>query len=62
MEMIQTILSTALLFVRLCISISSLVTSIQSVLYNRKREKRKLAPAERNKEYLDKCMENLLNK
>ena len=62
MEMIQTILFTALLFVRLCISISYLVTSVQSVLYDRKREKHELAQAERDKRYHDKRMENLLNK
>lgn len=62
MEMIQTILLTVLLFVWLCISISFLVTSIQTFLYDRKREKRELAQAERDKEYHDKRMENLLNK
>lgn len=62
MEMIQTILITILLFVWLCISISFLVNSIQSFLYYRKREKRELAQAERDKEYHDKRMESLLNK
>lgn len=62
MEMIQTILPTVLLFVWLCISISLLVTSIQSILYDRKREKRELSQAKRDKEYHDKRMENLLNK
>lgn len=62
MEMLQTILITALLFAWLCISISFLVTAIQSFIYDRKREKRELAQAERDKEYHDKRMENLLNK
>ena len=62
MEMIQTIIITALLFAWLCISISFLVTSIQSFIYDRKREKRELAQAERDKEYHDKRMENLLSK
>lgn len=62
MEMIHAILLTVLLFVWLCISISSLVTSIQSFLYYRKREKRELVQAERDKEYHDKRMESLLNK
>ena len=44
MTTIQTILITALLFAWLCISISFLVTSIQSFVYDRKREKRELAP------------------
>jgi len=62
MEMIQTIIITALLFAWLCISISFLVTSIQSFIYDRKREKRELEQAERDKEYHTKRMENLLNK
>lgn len=62
MEMLQTILITALLFAWLCISISFLVTSVQSFVYDRKREKRELAQAERDKEYHDKRIENLLNK
>ena len=62
MEMLQTILITALLFAWLCISISFLVTAIQSFIYDRKREMRELAQAERDKEYHDKRMENLLNK
>ena len=62
MEMIQTIIITALLFAWLCISISFLATSIQSFIYDRKREKRELEQAERDKEYHTKRMENLLNK
>lgn len=62
MTTIQAIILTALLFVWLCISISFLVTSIQSFVYDREREKRELAQAERDKEYHEKRMENLLNK
>lgn len=62
MTTIQAIILTALLFVWLCISISFLVTSIQSFVYDRKREKRELPQAERDKEYHEKRMENLLNK
>lgn len=62
MTMIQTILLTALLFAWLCSSISFLVTAIQSFIYDRKREKRELAQAERDKEYHAKRMEGLLNK
>ena len=58
MTTIQTILLTALLFAWLCISISYLMTSIQSFLYDRKHEKRELAQAERDKEYHDKRMES----
>lgn len=57
MTTIQAILITALLFAWLCISISFLVTSIQSFVYDRKREKRELAQAERDKEYHAKRME-----
>ena len=62
MTTIQTLILTALLFVWLCISISFLVMSIQSFVYDRKREKRELVQAERDKEYHEKRMENLLNK
>ena len=62
MTTIQTLILTALLFVWLCISISFLVMSIQSFVYDRKREKRELVQAERDKEYHGKRMENLLNK
>ena len=51
MTTIQTLILTALLFVWLCISISFLVMSIQSFVYDRKREKRELVQAERDKEY-----------
>lgn len=59
MTTIQTIILTALLFVWLCISISFLVTSVQSFVYDRKREKRELVQAERDKEYHKKRMEAL---
>ena len=62
MTTIQAILITALLFAWLCISISFLVTVIQSFIYDRKREKRELAQAERDKEYHAKRMADLLNK
>ena len=62
MEMIQTILITVLLLTWLCISISFLVTVIQSFIYDHKREKREQAQAERDKEYHEKRMENLLSK
>ena len=62
MTTIQTILITALLFAWLCISISFLVTAIQSFIYDRRRKKRELAQAKRDKEYHVKRMEDLLNK
>lgn len=62
MTTFQTILLTALLFVWLCISVSFLVTAVQSFIYDRKREKRELTQAERDKEYHAKRMESLLDK
>ena len=59
MEMIQTILITTLLFAWLCISISFLVTSVQSFVYDRKREKREREQAARDLEYHNKRMESL---
>lgn len=59
MEMIQTILITTLLLAWLCISISFLVTSVQSFVYDRKREKREREQAARDLEYHNKRMESL---
>ncbi len=59
MEMIQTILITTLLFAWLCISINFLVTSVQSFVYDRKREKREREQAARDLEYHNKRMESL---
>ena len=62
MTTIQTILPLALLVIWLCFSVVFLITAVQSFIYDRKREKRELAQAERDKEYHDKRMENLLSK
>lgn len=62
MTTLQTILVCVLLTIWLCFSVLMLITAIQSFIYDRKREKRELAQAERDKEYHDKRMENLLNK
>ena len=62
MTTIQTILLLALLVIWLCFSVVFLITAVQSFIYDRKREKRELAHAERDKEYHDKRMENLLSK
>ena len=59
MAIIQNVLSIILPLVQLCISISCLVTSIQSFVYNRKREKRELAQAARDLEYHKKRMKTL---
>lgn len=62
MTTIQTILLLALLVIWLCFSVVFLITAVQSFIYDRKREKRELAQAERDKEYHDKRMEDLLSK
>ena len=62
MTTIQTILLFALLVIWLCFSVVFLITAVQSFIYDRKREKRELAQAERDKEYQDKRMEDLLSK
>ena len=62
MTTIQTILLLTLLIIWLCFSVVFLITAVQSFIYDRKREKRELAQAERDKEYHDKRMEDLLSK
>ena len=59
MTTIQTILITALLFAWLCISISFLVTAIQSFIYDRKCEKREKEQAARDLEYHTRRMASL---
>lgn len=51
MATLQTILLTILLVIWLCFSIVFLITAIQSVMYDRKREKREKEQANRDKEY-----------
>ena len=62
MELIQTILITAILAMWLFFSVVFLITSIQSLVYDRKREKRELAQAERDREYHAQRMKDLLRK
>lgn len=62
MTTFQTILICLLLSIWLCFSILTLVTAIQSFIFDRKREKRELAQFERDKEYHNKRMESLLTK
>ena len=59
MDIIEFILLMVLTFVWLCFSIVFLVSQIQSFIYDRKREKRELAQAERDKEYHTKRMDAL---
>ena len=48
---LQTILLTALILIWLCFSVVFLITSIQSAVYDRKREKREREQAARDLEY-----------
>ena len=56
METAQAILVIVLLAVWSCISISFLITSIQSLLYDRIREKREIEKDKRDLEYHEKRM------
>lgn len=56
METAQAILVIVLLVVWSCISISFLITSIQSLLYDRRREKREAERDKRELEYHEKRM------
>lgn len=56
METAQTILVIVLLAVWVCISISFLIASIQSLLYDRRREKREVEKDKRDLEYHEKRM------
>ena len=47
MELIQTILITGILAMWLCFSVVFLITAVQSLIYDRKREKREREQAER---------------
>ena len=60
MELIQTILITGILAMWLCFSVVFLITAVQSLIYDRKREKREREQAARDLEYHNKRMENLL--
>ncbi len=56
METTQAILVIVLLAVWSCISISILITSIQNLLYDRRREKREVEKDKRDLEYHEKRM------
>ena len=56
METAQAILVIVLLAVWSCISISFLITSIQILLYERRREKREVEKDKRDLEYHEKRM------
>lgn len=56
METAQAILVIVLLSVWSCISISFLITSIQNMIYDRRREKREVEKDKRDLEYHEKRM------
>lgn len=59
MTTIQTILLLALLAIWLCVSTVILISSIQSFIYDRKREKREREQAARDAEYHENRMKLL---
>lgn len=59
MTMLQTVLTTALLVMWLCFSITFLVSAIQSFIFDRRREKRELEKEQRDLEYHEERMKNL---
>ena len=59
MEMLQTILITIILAAWLCLSVTFLVTTIMSLVYDRKREKREKEQAARDREYHKERMDAL---
>lgn len=59
MTTIQTILLLALLAIWLCVSAVILISSIQSFIYDRKREKRERKQAARDAEYHENRMKLL---
>ena len=59
MELIQTILITGILAMWLCFSVVFLITAVQSLIYDRKREKREREQAARDAEYHENRMKLL---
>ena len=56
MTTLQTVLTTALLVMWLCFSITFLVSAIQSFIFDRRREKREVEKDKRDLEYHEKRM------
>ena len=59
MATFESILLCALLIIWLCFSVVFLITAVQSLFYDRKREKREREQAARDLEYHAKRMESL---
>ena len=55
---LQTILLTALILIWLCFSVVFLITSIQSAIFDRRREKREREQAARDLEYHQQRMKD----
>ena len=60
MELIQTILITGILAMWRCCSVVFLITAVQSLIYDRKREKREEESAKRDAEYHEQRMKEYL--
>lgn len=58
MTALQEILASTLLAIWLCFSITILISSIQSFIFDRRREKRELKRMLRDMEYYEKRMKN----
>lgn len=59
MTTIQSVLVAVLLVIWFCISVSFLISAIQSIVYDYKREKREVERAKHDAEYHEKCMSEL---
>lgn len=59
MTTLQTILVTALLVIWFCISISFLISAVQSIVNDHKREKREQEKDKQDAEYYEKRMSEL---
>lgn len=60
MTIIQTLLATGIMAVWFCISIAIMLCSIQSFINDCKREKRECEQAQRDREYHEERMKNLM--
>ena len=59
MTTIQSVLTVVLLVIWFCVSVSFLISAIQSILYDYKREKREIERAKHHAEYYEKRMSEL---
>lgn len=59
MTTIQSVLTVVLLVIWFCVSVSFLISAIQSIVYDYKREKREIERAKHDAEYYEKRMSEL---